>query len=142
MKRSFAVIGGDARQRCLLRQLRGLGFPASAYRVPDTEDSAPELSGCVRGADILILPMPALAGAEAVRAAGGGDHLSKEGKWLHFAMKVDDVEKAYETALKAGFQPKTAPKVVPLDAWPEKMTFNIAFVIGNDGEELEFFKQI
>ena len=45
MKRSFAVIGGDARQRCLLRQLRGLGFPASAYRVPDTEDSAPELSG-------------------------------------------------------------------------------------------------
>ena len=72
LKRSFAVIGGDARQRCLLRQLRGLGFPASAYRVPDTEDSAPELSGCVRGADILILPMPALAGAEAVRAAGGG----------------------------------------------------------------------
>ena len=72
LKRSFAVIGGDARQRCLLRQLRGLGFPASAYRVPDTEDSAPELSGCVRGTDILILPMPALAGAEAVRAAGGG----------------------------------------------------------------------
>ena len=72
LKRSFAVIGGDARQRCLLRQLRGLGFPASAYRVPDMEDSAPELSGCVRGADILILPMPALAGAEAVRAAGGG----------------------------------------------------------------------
>ena len=62
MKRSFAVIGGDARQRCLLRQLRGLGFPASAYRVPDTEDSAPDLSGCVRGANVLILPMPALAG--------------------------------------------------------------------------------
>ena len=29
LKRSFAVIGGDLRQRCLLRQLRGLGFPAS-----------------------------------------------------------------------------------------------------------------
>ena len=53
-----------------------------------------------------------------------------------------DMYQAYETALKAGFQPKTAPKVVPLDSWPEKMTFNIAFVIGNDGEELEFFKQI
>ena len=77
LKRSFAVIGGDARQQCLLRQLRGLGFPASAYRVPDTEDSAPELSGCVRGADILILPMPALAGAEAVRAAGGGVPLAE-----------------------------------------------------------------
>ena len=45
LKRSFAVIGGDLRQRCLLRQLRGLGFPASAYRVPDAEDSAPDLPG-------------------------------------------------------------------------------------------------
>lgn len=70
--RSFAVIGGDLRQRCLLRQLRGLGFPASAYRVPDTKDSAPDLSGCLRDANILILPMPALAGAGAIRAEGGG----------------------------------------------------------------------
>lgn len=62
LKRSFAVIGGDARQRCLLRQLRGLGLPASAYRVPDTEDSMPDLSGCLQGANVLILPMPALAG--------------------------------------------------------------------------------
>ena len=63
LKRSFAVIGGDARQRCLLRQLRGLGFPASAYRVPDTEDRAPDLSGCLQGANVLILPMPALSGS-------------------------------------------------------------------------------
>ena len=63
MKQSFAVIGGDARQRCLLRQLRGLGFPASAYRVPDTEDRAPDLSGCLQGANVLILPMPALSGS-------------------------------------------------------------------------------
>lgn len=63
LKRSFAVIGGDARQRCLLRQLRGLGVPASAYRVPDMEDSAPDLSGCLQGANVLILPMPALSGS-------------------------------------------------------------------------------
>ena len=63
MKRSFAVIGGDLRQRCLLRQLRGLGFPAAAYRVPDTEDRAPDLSGCLQGASVLILPMPALSGS-------------------------------------------------------------------------------
>ena len=62
LKRSFAVIGGDLRQRSLLRQLRGLGFPASAYRVPDAEDSAPDLSGCLRGANVLILPMPAGGG--------------------------------------------------------------------------------
>ena len=72
LKRSFAVIGGDQRQRCLLQQLRGLGFPVSAYRVPDTEDSAPDLSGCLQGANVLLLPMPALTGADAVRAAGGG----------------------------------------------------------------------
>ena len=59
LKRTFAVIGGDLRQRCLLRQLRGLGFPAAAYRVPDTEDSTPDLSGCLQGANVLILPMPA-----------------------------------------------------------------------------------
>ena len=63
LKRSFAVIGGDLRQRCLLRQLRGLGFPAAAYRVPDTEDRAPDLSGCLQGASVLILPMPALSGS-------------------------------------------------------------------------------
>ncbi len=62
LKRSFAVIGGDLRQRSLLRQLRGLGFPASAYRVPDAEDRAPDLSGCLRGANVLILPMPAGGG--------------------------------------------------------------------------------
>ena len=72
LKRSFAVIGGDLRQRCLLRQLHGLGFPASAYCVPDTENSAPELSGCLQDAAILILPMPALTGTETVRAEGGG----------------------------------------------------------------------
>ena len=65
-----------------------------------------------------------------------------EGKWLHFAMKVDDVDAAYETALKAGFEPKIAPKVVPLQSWPAPMSINIAFVVGPDGEELEFFKEL
>ena len=72
MKRSFAVIGGDMRQRCLLRQLRGLGFSASSYRVPDTQDSAPELPGCIRDANVLLLPMPAFSGPETVRAEGCG----------------------------------------------------------------------
>ena len=74
--------------------------------------------------------------------AGGGDHLSKEGKWLHFAMKVEDVDAAYETALAAGFVSKIAPKVVDLKSWPNPMSINIAFVVGPDGEELEFFKEL
>ena len=74
--------------------------------------------------------------------ANGGDEFSENGKFVHFAMKVDDVEKAYETALAAGATPHIAPKVVPLDSKPERISINIAFVKGPDGEQLEFFKQV
>ena len=74
--------------------------------------------------------------------AGGGDFLSTEGKWLHFAMKVNDVDAAYQTALAAGFVSKTAPKIVPLQSRPTSISINIAFVVGPDGEELEFFRQL
>lgn len=72
--------------------------------------------------------------------AGGGDHLSAAGKWIHFAMKVDDVDAAYSAALAAGAESLIEPKIVPLDSQPEKLTIKIAFVKGFDGEELEFFK--
>lgn len=65
-----------------------------------------------------------------------------EGCWMHFAMKADDVEEAFRTAVAAGFTPITAPKIVPLDSHPEKITIQCAFVAGNDGEQIEFFKQI
>lgn len=74
--------------------------------------------------------------------AGGGDHLSNNGKWVHFAMRVEDVDAAYAAALSAGAESLIPPKVVPLDSQPEKLTLNIAFVKGPDGEELEFFKII
>ena len=74
--------------------------------------------------------------------ANGGDEYAVNGKWQHFAMRVDDVDHAYAVALAAGFLPKIAPKVVPLDSRPDKMAINIAFVIGPDGEEVEFFKEV
>ena len=61
-------------------------------------------------------------------------------RYIHYAMKVDDVDAAYNTAIAAGAKPKTAPKVVPLDSHPVKLTLNCAFVYGPSGEELEFFK--
>lgn len=64
------------------------------------------------------------------------------GKYTHFAYAVEDVEAAYNTALAAGALPKTAPKTVPLDSTPEKVSINIAFVYGPDGEEIEFFREI
>lgn len=74
--------------------------------------------------------------------ANGGDEFAVNGKWVHFAMKVDDVEEAYRIALEAGATPLTAPKVVPLESKPKKISLFIAFVKGPDGEELEFFKEL
>ena len=72
--------------------------------------------------------------------AGGGDAYADNGKWIHLAMEVDDVDAAFETAVKGGAEPLTYPKSVPLESEPERMTIRIAFVKGPDGEELEFFK--
>ena len=72
--------------------------------------------------------------------AGGSDRETVDPKYIHFAMNVDDVDAAYETALAAGAKPKSAPVVVPLDSSPVKLTLNCAFVYGPAGEELEFFK--
>ncbi len=64
------------------------------------------------------------------------------GKYIHFAYAVDDVEAAYNVAIAAGAKPKVAPKIVPLESSPIKVSINIAFVYGPDGEELEFFKEL
>ena len=74
--------------------------------------------------------------------ANGSEEFSPMGKWAHFAMGTDDVTAAYETALAAGFISKVAPKVVPLASAPAPTSINIAFVIGPDGEEVEFFKEV
>lgn len=66
-----------------------------------------------------------------------------EGKWQHFAFAVDNVEEAYNIALGAGAQPMAAPAVAMLeDARPSSVTFNYAFVLGPDGEQVEFFRQL
>ncbi len=70
----------------------------------------------------------------------GAKDIPDTGKFLHFAMKCDDVEKAYDTALAAGARPITPPKCVPLNSTPKKMTLQCAFVYGPDNEQLEFFK--
>ena len=72
-------------------------------------------------------------------AGGNGDEQANP-RYIHFALKVDDVDAAYATALEAGAKPKSAPKVVPLDSKPVKLTLNCGFVCGPDGEEVEFFR--
>ena len=71
-----------------------------------------------------------------------GNKFAENGRFIHFAIAVDDVDAAYENALRAGAKSVTPPKTVPLDSKPEKMSIRVAFVKGPDGEELEFFKKI
>lgn len=71
MRKTFAVIGGDQRQSFLAQQLHALGHEVSSYAVPQL-DNAPTLGACVRAAEVIVLPLPALAAPEVVRAAGGG----------------------------------------------------------------------
>ena len=73
--------------------------------------------------------------------ANGGDAFSASGKWIHFALKVTDVEAAYRQALSIGFTSKMEPTVLPLATKPEPTPIHIAFVCGPDGEEVEFFKE-
>ncbi len=74
-------------------------------------------------------------------AGGNGDEQANP-RYIHFALKVDDVDAAYATALEAGAKPKSAPKVVPLDSKPVKLTLNCGFVFGPSGEEVEFFRVV
>ncbi len=73
--------------------------------------------------------------------ADGSEEFSPNGKWIHFAVKVDDTVAAYEKALAAGFTSKMEPTVVPLSTKPEPTPIHIAFVYGPDGEQIEFFKE-
>lgn len=92
--------------------------------------------------DKLIVMLDIGDGGRIELFANGTDEFSVNGKWQHFALKVDDVDATYATALAAGFAPHTPPKTVPLPSTPAGVTINIAFVIGPDGEQLEFFREV
>lgn len=129
--------------------ISGMGFHHIALKVADFEKSlemyrALGLREVVRWgegkSEIAMLDVG--DGGRIELFACGGDEFAVNGKWQHFALKVEDVEQAYAVALAAGFTSKIAPKVVPLDSKPDKMSIQIAFVLGNDGEEVEFFKEV
>ena len=73
--------------------------------------------------------------------ANGSDEFSPNGKWIHFALKVTDVEAVYRQALEIGFTSRMEPTILPLSTKPEPTPVHIAFVYGPDGEQIEFFKE-
>ena len=126
--------------------IKGMGFHHIAPKTKDIEKSllmykALGLSEVARWGEgegrVVMLDVG--DGGRIELFANGGDEFSVNGKWQHFALSVDDVDFAYNTALKAGFRSFMEPCVVSLS--PE-MKINIAFVTGPDEEQLEFFKEV
>ena len=72
----------------------------------------------------------------------GGDAFAEEGKWVHFAVGVEDVDAAYEKALSIGAEPQSEPRTLTINAVPQPFTIRIAFVKGPDREQLEFFHEV
>lgn len=129
--------------------IKGMGFHHIALKCKDIEKSLAMYSALgmkelVRWGegDGLIIMLGLGDDGRIELFANGSDEFSVNGKWQHFAVRVDDVEAAYKVALEAGFESASAPNIVPINSTPNKMNLNVAFVKGPDGEELEFFKEI
>ena len=126
-----------------------LGFHHIGLKYADLEKSlafyrALGLTEVVRWGDVgnEIVMLEMRDGGRIELLPNGGDEYSVKGKWLHFAMKTEDVDGMYETALAAGAISQMPPKTVPLNASPKPTSIRIAFVKGPDGEEVEFFKEL
>ena len=61
-----------------------------------------------------------------------------EGTLLHIALRAEDVDAAYQTALNVGAQEQTTPRDIDLEA-EEPYPIRMAFVKGPDGEPIELF---
>ena len=71
--------------------------------------------------------------------ANGSANPAKDAKFVHFALSTTDPDLAYQNALAAGAASQMEPKSLEIPASPP-MPVRIAFVVGPDGEVLEFFK--
>lgn len=129
--------------------IKGLGFHHIALKCKDIEKSlamykALGMTETVRwgeGSGLVVMLDVGDKGRIELFADGSDDY-SVNGKWQHFALATPDVDGAYATAIAAGFASKIEPKTLPLKASPVDISIRIAFVVGNDGEELEFFWEV
>ena len=129
--------------------VKGMGFHHVALKCKDLDKSLAmyralgltEVARWGEGSGVIVM-MDVGNGDIMEFFANGSDEFSEKGKWQHFALRVDDVEQAYRTALAAGFAPVSAPNSFTLPSTPTPMTICGAFVKGPDGEDLEFFKKL
>jgi glyoxylase I family protein len=64
------------------------------------------------------------------------------GRWMHLALNTRDIQESYRRALAAGAKPKLEPSFADiLEATPEPVYLWFAYIIGYDGEEIEFIQE-
>ena len=73
--------------------------------------------------------------------ANGNANEPKDVKFAHYALATTNPDVAYENAVKAGAKSQMEPKSLEIPAIPP-IPVRIAFVVGPDGEVIEFFKVI
>jgi glyoxylase I family protein len=66
------------------------------------------------------------------------DHANESLAVFHFALAVEDVDAATERCRTAGYAVKIEPKILQLDG----VHARLAFIIGPNGEHIEFFKDL
>ena len=65
------------------------------------------------------------------------------GRWMHVAINTDDIQKSYEQAVRAGAKPKLPPTFADIvEATPQQVNMWFAYVVGFDGEEIEFIQEV
>jgi catechol 2,3-dioxygenase-like lactoylglutathione lyase family enzyme len=66
----------------------------------------------------------------------GNDESETNPRWAHIALETDDARAAFAMAIKAGATIKSEPREIKLGT----MAACNAFVLGPDGESIEFFQ--
>jgi len=73
--------------------------------------------------------------------SGGEETLPSLGRFNHIALRVDNCQETYERALAAGAKSKVPPTFSDIaHAKPQPLKMYFAYVIGFDGEEIEFIQ--
>lgn len=65
------------------------------------------------------------------------------GNWLHLALETDDIRASYDRAVAAGARPHLEPGFADIvEAKPRPVQMWYAYVIGLEGEQIEFIQEV
>lgn len=73
---------------------------------------------------------------------GGKKEVEPCGRWMHIAIKTDNIQASYDQAIRAGGKAKLPPTFAEIvEATPKQVNMYFAYVIGFDQEEIEFIQE-